>query len=264
MPTPPGSGGAESSGSVVTPRAYDVRVKAEQTRTPLTRERVLRTAVDLADQRGIDALTIRRLGEQLGVEAMSLYYHVANKEDLLDGVVDLVVGEIDGAAEAVARPGMPRGRPRPGADPRRAGGDAAAPVGAACWTPGRLASPPSATTTGWSARWTGGFSYDLAHHALHALGSRVFGFSQELFDPDAGRGAGRAARAADGRPGADLAAMLRGRPRRPRLDARLVRRPVRVRVRARPVLDGLERAGPPKGDSPLQVAALGYAIRLRT
>lgn len=64
-------------------------------RVPLNRERVLRAAVSLADERGIDALTMRALGEQLGVEAMSLYYHVGNKEQLLDGMVDLVYGEIE-------------------------------------------------------------------------------------------------------------------------------------------------------------------------
>lgn len=63
-------------------------------RTPLSRERVLRAAVALADRDGIDALTMRRLGEELGVEAMSLYNHVANKGDVLDGIVDLVVGDI--------------------------------------------------------------------------------------------------------------------------------------------------------------------------
>jgi AcrR family transcriptional regulator len=56
---------------------------------------VLRAAVLLADEDGIEALTMRKLGLKLGVEAMSLYNHVASKDDLLDGVVDLVVGEID-------------------------------------------------------------------------------------------------------------------------------------------------------------------------
>jgi AcrR family transcriptional regulator len=64
-------------------------------RTPLTRERVLRAAVTLADRSGIESLTMRMLGQELGVEAMSLYNHVANKDDVLDGIVDLVVGEID-------------------------------------------------------------------------------------------------------------------------------------------------------------------------
>jgi AcrR family transcriptional regulator len=68
--------------------------KAER-RAPLNRQRVLRAAVALADQSGIESLTMRRLGQELGVEAMSLYNHVANKDDILDGIVDLIVGDID-------------------------------------------------------------------------------------------------------------------------------------------------------------------------
>jgi AcrR family transcriptional regulator len=63
-------------------------------RTPLSRECVLRAALALADLEGIGSLTMRRLGQELGVEAMSLYNHVANKGDLLNGIVDLVFGEI--------------------------------------------------------------------------------------------------------------------------------------------------------------------------
>jgi AcrR family transcriptional regulator len=66
-----------------------------ESRTPLSRERVLRAAVALADEKGIESLTMRELGLSLGVEAMSLYNHVANKGDILDGMVDLVVTEID-------------------------------------------------------------------------------------------------------------------------------------------------------------------------
>jgi AcrR family transcriptional regulator len=65
-----------------------------ETRTRLARERVLRAAIELADQAGVEFLSMRKLGQKLGVEAMSLYNHVANKEDLLDGMVDLVFGEI--------------------------------------------------------------------------------------------------------------------------------------------------------------------------
>ena len=64
-------------------------------RGTLNRERVLRAAVALADADGIEALTMRRLGEELGVEAMSLYNHVASKGDILDGMVDLVYEEIE-------------------------------------------------------------------------------------------------------------------------------------------------------------------------
>jgi len=64
-------------------------------RVPLSRERVLRAAVDLADTAGLESLTMRRLGQELGVEAMSLYNHVANKEQVLDGMVDVAFSEID-------------------------------------------------------------------------------------------------------------------------------------------------------------------------
>src|SRR5260370_8485330 len=63
-------------------------------RAPLSRERVLRAALVLADAGGIDSMSMRKLGEELGVEAMSLYNHVANKDDMLDGIVDLVFGEM--------------------------------------------------------------------------------------------------------------------------------------------------------------------------
>jgi len=64
-------------------------------RTPLSRDRILRAAVARADQDGIAALSMRKLGEALGVEAMSLYNHVASKSDLLDGMIDIVFSEID-------------------------------------------------------------------------------------------------------------------------------------------------------------------------
>jgi AcrR family transcriptional regulator len=66
------------------------------TRRPrLTKARVLEAALQLADESGIEALTMRRLGERLGVEAMSLYNHFPSKEAILDGIVDLVIGEIE-------------------------------------------------------------------------------------------------------------------------------------------------------------------------
>src|SRR5713226_8288694 len=68
---------------------------ATQPRIPLSRDRVLRAAVAFADESGIGSLSMRKLGEALRVEAMSLYNHVANKDELLDGMVDLVFSEID-------------------------------------------------------------------------------------------------------------------------------------------------------------------------
>ena len=74
--------------------ATDTGSSAER-RAPLSRERVLHAAVALADRNGIESLTMRKLGQELGVEAMSLYNHVAGKDDLLDGIVDLVLNDVD-------------------------------------------------------------------------------------------------------------------------------------------------------------------------
>ena len=83
-------------------------------RIPLTRERVLRGAIVLADEGGIESLSMRKLGQQLGVEAMSLYNHVANKDDILDGIVDVVVSEIDvPPMETTGRPPCGSGRTQP-------------------------------------------------------------------------------------------------------------------------------------------------------
>jgi AcrR family transcriptional regulator len=68
---------------------------ATGTRAPLTRERILRTAVALADREGLEALTMRKLADELGAGAMSLYYHVPNKDRLVDGMIDVVFGEIE-------------------------------------------------------------------------------------------------------------------------------------------------------------------------
>jgi AcrR family transcriptional regulator len=70
-------------------------------RVPLTRERVLQTAIQLADQGGIASLSMRRLGQELGVEAMAFYHHFASKDEVLDGIVDLVFGEIEIPAAGV-------------------------------------------------------------------------------------------------------------------------------------------------------------------
>ena len=64
-------------------------------RVPVTRDRALQVAVKLSDQGGVESLSMRKLAQELGVEAMSLYHHVKNKEDILDGMVDLVSSEIE-------------------------------------------------------------------------------------------------------------------------------------------------------------------------
>jgi AcrR family transcriptional regulator len=69
--------------------------KRARPRVPLTRDRVLQTALSLADQGGLESLSMRKLGQELGVEAMAVYYHFANKDEVLDGVIDLVWAEVD-------------------------------------------------------------------------------------------------------------------------------------------------------------------------
>ncbi len=156
-------------------------------RIPLSRERVLQAAIDLADAEGIEALTMRRLAQELGVEAMSLYYHVANKEALLDGVVDTLILEIEkemgGFAVAASREWIPVLRERILS--------ARTVMLRHPWAPAvietRTNMPPSLVRYFDSILGIlieGGFSYDIGHHAMHALGSRALGFTQELFVPD--------------------------------------------------------------------------------
>jgi len=68
---------------------------AARRRKPLSRDRVLRAAIRLADEGGLEAVSMRKLGQVLGVEAMSLYKHVANKDDILDGIADLVTSDFE-------------------------------------------------------------------------------------------------------------------------------------------------------------------------
>lgn len=68
---------------------------ADEARTPLSRERVVKGALDLADEIGVEALTMRKLADALGVKPMSIYHHIAGKEQILDGMVDVVFSEID-------------------------------------------------------------------------------------------------------------------------------------------------------------------------
>jgi AcrR family transcriptional regulator len=154
---------------------------------------VLRAAVKLADEGGIESLTMRRLAEELGAEAMSLYYHVAKKDDILDGIADAVAREIN---EAAARVDVPSQGASWKTAMRRRILRARQVLLRHPWAPGlfetRTITSP-AIIEYYDAlvglMRDGGFSYDLAHHALHALGSRALGFSQELFDPGGGASA---------------------------------------------------------------------------
>ena len=160
----------------------------EPTRTPLSRERVMRAGIALATaDGGLDNVSMRRVGQELGVEAMSLYNHVANKAALVDGMVDLVIDELNACVQSIA--------------PSIAGLDWRSALRRRIllarevmlehrWVPSALESRTS-VSPGLILYFdgvlgimiAGGFSFDLAHHALHALGSRALGFSQELFNP---------------------------------------------------------------------------------
>jgi AcrR family transcriptional regulator len=143
-------------------------------RPALTRERVLRAAVALADEGGIEVLTMRRLGERLKVEAMSLYNHVAGKDDILDGIVDLVFSEIElpsgvgdwktamrlraiSARDALARhpwaPSLMQARTNPG--------------------PSTLRHHNSVIGTLRKA----GFTIDMAAHAFSVMDGFIYGFA---------------------------------------------------------------------------------------
>ena len=154
----------------------------EQRRAPLSRDRILATAVTLADRGDIEAASMRRIAQELDVVPMALYKHVANKDELLDGMVDVVVSEID--------------PPIPDADWKNAVRERILSARRALlrhpWASGVIESrtQPTPTVIGYMDSMigifrAGGFSIDLTHHILHALGSRLMGFSQELFDDNA-------------------------------------------------------------------------------
>lgn len=149
------------------------------TRAHLTRERVLRTAVELADESGIEALSMRKLAQALNVVPMALYRHVANKDELLDALVDVVIEEIDAPLEGADWKAALRTRIL---SARRA-------LLRHPWASRLMESrkTPTPVVLGYMDSMigmfrTGGFSLDLTHHALHAMGSRMFGFTQELFN----------------------------------------------------------------------------------
>jgi len=140
----------------------------------LTRERVLHAAIVLADEGGIEALSMRRLAKELGVEAMSLYNHVANKNEILDGIVDVVASEIDLPSDGVdwktavrrnavsSRDALLRHRWASGLSMSRQSG-----------------GPAQFRHSDWRLRTLreAGFSKDVIYHAFHILEAYVLGFT---------------------------------------------------------------------------------------
>jgi AcrR family transcriptional regulator len=143
-------------------------------RGALTRQRILRAAISLADRDGIESLSMRKLGQKLGVEAMSLYNHVRNKVDLLDGMVDVVFSEIE--------------LPANGADWRNAMRLRAISARQALlrhpWAIGLMesrAAPGPATLRHHDAVLgslrTAGFAIDMAAHAYSIVDGYIYGFT---------------------------------------------------------------------------------------
>lgn len=182
----------------------------------LSRERVLGAAVALADADGVGGVTMRRLADALDCEAMSLYHYVDDKKALLAGLAEVVVGEV--VAETL-------GTPPTGPDDWRAV------VRARClgarrvmlrhpWAPALLATqsrvPPNVFAVFEALVGTmveGGCDYELAHRAIHSLGSLVLGFTQELFEPSPGE---------EGTSAAEMEAMAAAMPHLTRLAATAV------------------------------------------
>jgi AcrR family transcriptional regulator len=143
-------------------------------RLPLSRDRILDAALDLADETGIESLTMRKLGQALGFEAMSLYNHVANKDDVLDGILDLVLEESE--------------MPSPAGDWDTAIRSSAISVHQALrrhpWGCNLLMAPARIRPA--RLRYMdsllgrlreAGFSAETTYHAYHVLDAHIFGFS---------------------------------------------------------------------------------------
>ena len=182
-------------------------------RPALTRDLVIATAMTIADDGGLDLLTMRRLAERLGVEAMSLYHHFPNKNAILDGLVERTFAEIEDEVSRLT----------PAADADSWQRILRERVLAARrvmlrhpWVPAVMESRSVLVPT--MGRYidahvgvmrAGGLSYDLIHHSMHALGSRLYGFSQELtLDGDGSAIAGPADAALMAEALPHLAAML--------------------------------------------------------
>jgi AcrR family transcriptional regulator len=143
-------------------------------RTPLSKERVLRAAVELADADGIEALSMRRLAKKLGVEAMSLYNHVASKDEILAGITDLVVEEIELPSDSADWKTAIRRNAISSRDVLVRHG----------WASGLLMSrsgggPARLRLGDWRLRTLreAGLSKDLVYHVYHVLEAYVLGFT---------------------------------------------------------------------------------------
>jgi AcrR family transcriptional regulator len=143
-------------------------------RAPLSRERVLQAALALADRGGLESLSMRKLGQELGVEAMAVYYHLPNKEAVIDGIIDLVFAEM----------GVPGGAPDWRTAMRRRGLALRDALARHRWAIGLMESRrnPGPATLGHHDAVLGtlrasGFSVEMAAHAYSLLDSYIYGFA---------------------------------------------------------------------------------------
>jgi len=156
-----------------------------RSREPLTRERIVNAAITVADAEGIAAVTMRRLGTTLDREAMALYYHIPSKDALLVALIDDLLGRL--VRESV---GIDHDDWR---DTVRARCLAArALMLRHPWAPGLIAAQQETPVAAWpvyellvATLTAAGFDDDLSHRAIHSLGSMLFGFTSELFQPAA-------------------------------------------------------------------------------
>jgi AcrR family transcriptional regulator len=151
-------------------------------RLPLSKERIVQAAVALADRDGVDGVSMRKMAQVLGVVPMALYKHVAGKDELLSGMIDLAVAEIDPPATDLGWKAAIRERIL---SARRV-------LLRHPWASRVMESrtEPTPTVLAYMDSMigmfrAGGFSMDLTHHAVHAMGSRLMGFTQELFNDSA-------------------------------------------------------------------------------
>lgn len=165
---------------------------SDRRREPLSRDRVLAAALEVADRDGVAGVTMRAVGERLGVEGMALYRHVRDKDALLDGLVEVVVAEIVESAADLPTSAGPDWRPLLRARILRA----RSVLLRHPWAPALVMSRGDLGpgVMRWfedlsSVLFAAGFDGDLVHHSLHALGSRALGFSPELFAVDSPAGA---------------------------------------------------------------------------
>jgi AcrR family transcriptional regulator len=143
-------------------------------RPPLTRQRVLDTAVELADRDGVGSLSMRKLAQELGVEAMSLYHHVAGKDAILDGLIDIVFSEIE----------LPSGRTDWKDAMRQRAISAREALRRHPWATSLMESRPTPGPTNLRHHdavlgilRNGGFSIELAAHAYSLLDAYIYGFA---------------------------------------------------------------------------------------